>query len=74
MMQSKNSIRLISRIDQIRAELIQARDNYVLRYINLLILFGIRKNCHRNGKTLLLYLFTKRVIKLSVVTIEEYHC
>jgi hypothetical protein len=36
---------------------------YVLRYINLLIVFGIRKNCHSSGSDLLLYLFIRRAIK-----------
>jgi hypothetical protein len=39
-----------------------------------LILFGIRKNCLINGRSLLLYQFTKRVIKLTVIIIVGYHC
>jgi hypothetical protein len=43
---------------QIPAELIQAEGkHYVLRSTNLLIAFGIRKNCQRNGRNLLLYLY-----------------
>jgi hypothetical protein len=45
-------------IDQILAEPIQAGGkHYVLRSTNLLIVFGIRKNCQRNGRNLLLYLY-----------------
>jgi hypothetical protein len=41
-------------IDQILAELIEAGDdNYVLISTNLLILFGIRKNCHSSQRNLL---------------------
>jgi hypothetical protein len=41
--------------DQILAELIQTEViHYVLRSTNLLILLGIRRNCHSNGKNLLL--------------------
>jgi len=36
---------------------------YVLNPTNLLILFGIRKNYHSNGRNLLLYQFIRRVIK-----------
>jgi hypothetical protein len=35
-----------------------------------LILFGIRRNYHRSGRNLLVYLIIKRVIKLTVVIIE----
>jgi hypothetical protein len=53
-------------IDQILAELIQAgKKHYVLRSINSLILFGIRKNCHGSGRSLLLYQFTRWVINLT---------
>jgi hypothetical protein len=34
----------------------------------------IRKNCQGNGRNLLLYVFVRRVIKLTAVIIEEYHC
>jgi hypothetical protein len=45
--------------DQILAELIQTGGikHYVLKSTDLLILFGIRKNCHSSGRNLLLYLF-----------------
>jgi hypothetical protein len=39
-----------------------------------LILFGIKKNCIIRGRILLLYLFTRRVIKLTVVIIVGYRC
>jgi hypothetical protein len=39
------------------------------RSTNSLILFGIRKNCLISGRSLLLYQFTKRVIKLN----NNYH-
>jgi hypothetical protein len=62
-------------IDQILAELIQAGGIHsVLRSTNLLIVFGTRKNCQSSGRNLLLYLFIRRVIKRTVVIIEEYHC
>jgi hypothetical protein len=62
-------------IDQIPAELIQAGGiHYVLRSTNLLIVFGIRKNCQSIGRNLLLCLFIRRVIKQTIVIIEEYHC
>jgi hypothetical protein len=41
-----------------------------MRSANLLILFGIRNGCGRN---LLLYLFIKRVLELSVVVTEGCH-
>jgi hypothetical protein len=59
--------------DQIPAELILARE-YILRSTNLLVLLGIRKNCHSTGRNLLLHLYIRSVIKLTVVITEEYHC
>jgi hypothetical protein len=47
---------------------------YGLRSINSLILYGIRKNCMISGRSLLLYQFTRRAIKLAVVIIVGYHC
>jgi hypothetical protein len=41
--------------------------NCVLRSTNFLILFGIRRNCHSSGRNVLLYLFIKRLIKLTAV-------
>jgi hypothetical protein len=48
--------------------------HYVLRSINSLILFGIRKNCLSSERNLLLQQFTSSQIKLPVVIIKEYHC
>jgi hypothetical protein len=61
--------------DQISAELIQAGGNTLRSEIHkLLILFGIRKKCQSSERNLLLYLFVKLVIKLTVIVIEGYHC
>jgi hypothetical protein len=40
-----------------------------LRSINLLILFGIRKNCVTSGRSFILHQFTRSMIKLIVVII-----
>jgi hypothetical protein len=48
--------------------------HYTLRSTNLSIVFDIRKNCQSIGRNLLLYLFIRRMIKRTVVIIEEYHC
>ena len=48
-------------------------EQFVLWSINLLILFGIRRNCLRSGKNWSLYLFISKVIKDIVVIIESYH-
>jgi hypothetical protein len=48
-------------------------ERYTLRSINSLILFGIRKNCPIGGRSLLLYQFTRRAMKLTVVVIKEHH-
>jgi hypothetical protein len=45
---------------------------YGLRSISSLILFGIRKNYLIRGRGLLLYQFTRRTTKLTVVIIVEY--
>jgi hypothetical protein len=47
---------------------------YFLRLTNSLILFGLRKNCLISRRGLLLYQFTKRVIKLAVIIIVGHHC
>jgi hypothetical protein len=61
--------------DEIPAELIQAGGEMLLSAIhNSLILFGIRKNCLINGRSLLLYQFAKRAIKLTAIIIVVYHC
>jgi hypothetical protein len=58
--------------DQIHAELIQAGGE--MRSKNSLILVGIRNNCLISGRSLLLYQFTKRVTKLTVIIIVGCHC
>jgi hypothetical protein len=52
----------------------QETKQYCLRSTISLILFGIRKNCLINGRSLLLYQFTNRVIKPAVVIIVGHHC
>jgi hypothetical protein len=60
--------------DQIPAELINARvGQFDLSSINLLFLFGIRRNCLRSGRSQSLYLFIGRVIKQTVTIIETHH-
>jgi hypothetical protein len=59
--------------DEMPAELIQAGGELLLPAIHKLKLFGIRKNCLINGRSLLLYQFTKRVIKLTVIIIVGHH-
>jgi hypothetical protein len=58
--------------DQFLAELIKA-GRKILTSVHSLILFEIRKNCLISGRSLLLYQFTKRVIKLIVIIIVGYH-
>jgi len=55
---------------------IQAGSNILSFEIHKIIitLFGIRKIFHSSGRNLLLYLFIKRVIKLTVVIIQEHYC
>jgi hypothetical protein len=64
--------------NQILAELIQAGSDYCLRSINSLIVFRIRKTCLISGRSLLVYHFTRRALKLAVViivdiTVLNYH-
>jgi len=44
-----------------------------MRSINLLFLFGIRRNCLRSGRSLSFDLSIRRAIKQIVVIIETYH-
>jgi len=61
-------------IDQIPAELIKAGvEQFALRSINLLLLFGIRRNCLRSGRSRSLYLSIRRAIKQIVLIKESYH-
>jgi hypothetical protein len=57
-------------VDQIPAELIQAGGGTLRSEIHKLI----KKNCLTSGKSQLWYLFTKRVIKLTVVIIKAFRC
>jgi len=59
--------------DQIPAELLkQGVEKFALRSINLLILFGMRRNCLRSVKSRLLYSSIRRETKQIVVIIEAY--
>jgi hypothetical protein len=46
---------------------------YIRRSTNLLILFQIRRSCQISGRHLVLNLLIRRVIKLILIIIEEYH-
>jgi hypothetical protein len=60
---------------QIPAELIQTGDEMLLSAIHKLInSIWNTKNCLISGRSLLLYQFTKRVTKLTVIIIAGYHC
>ena len=59
-------------IDQIPAEIRQWVEQFTVRSINLLFLFGIRRNCLRSGRSRSLYLYIRRAIKQNVVIIEAY--
>jgi hypothetical protein len=48
--------------------------HYCLSSINLWMLLGIRKNCLISERGPVLYQFTKRAIKLTVVIIMGYYC
>jgi hypothetical protein len=62
-------------IDQIPAELIQAGGNTLCSEIHKLInCIWNKKNCQSSERNLLLYLFIRRVMKRTLVIIEEYHC
>jgi len=61
-------------IDQISAELIKAGSRTIPSEIHkLLILFGLRRNCLRSGRSLSLYLSVRRSLKHIVVIIGAYH-
>jgi hypothetical protein len=60
--------------DQIPAELIKTGvEKFDLRPINLLILFGIRRNFLSIGRSRILYIFIRRAIKQIVVIIEAHN-
>jgi len=61
-------------IDQIPAVLIkEAVGQFSMRSIKVLILFGIRRNCQRSGRSRPMHLFIRRVIKYFVVILEAYN-
>jgi hypothetical protein len=54
--------------DQIPAELTKAGvEQFAMRSMNLLILFGIRRNCLRSGMNLSLYRSVKRAVTQTAV-------
>jgi hypothetical protein len=57
---------------QILAELIQAGGETLLSDVHKFL--NSVCNCLISGRSLLLYQFTKRVVKLTVVIIVGYHC
>jgi len=46
-------------------------EQFAMRSINLLFLFGLRRNYLRSGRSRLLYLIIRRVIKQIVVIVQE---
>jgi hypothetical protein len=60
--------------DQFTVELFETRGETLLWSTNALIVFGIRNNCLISGRSLLLYQFTKRVTKRTVIIIVGYQC
>jgi hypothetical protein len=55
--------------DQISVKLIKLGVNrYVLRYTDLFVVYGIRRNCHSTGRNLLLYQFIKRVTAHKILS------
>jgi hypothetical protein len=58
-------------IDQIPAQLIEAGVETLHSEINLLILFGKRKNCLGSGGSVLLYSFMGKVTNMTVIVTEE---
>jgi len=48
-------------------------EKFALKFINLLILFGIRRNCPRSGRRRSLCLSIRRLIKHIIICIEAYH-
>jgi hypothetical protein len=50
-------------VDQIQTGLRQGAEKFALRSINLLILFGIRTNYLRSGRSRSLYLYVRSVMK-----------
>jgi hypothetical protein len=48
--------------------------HYCLQSTNILIPFGIRKNRIVSGRSLLLYQFTRRMMKRGAIIIVRCHC
>jgi hypothetical protein len=42
---------------------------YILRYTDLFVVFGIRRNCHSSGRNLLSYQFIKRAINYRGISL-----
>jgi hypothetical protein len=58
--------------DNILAKLIKAGgETYILRYTDLTVVYGIRRNCHSSGRNLILYQYIKRAVRLIVIIIGE---
>jgi hypothetical protein len=73
MVTEKLKIRKSPGIYQIPAEMIRAGGKqFPVRSINLLILFGIRRNCPKSGRSRSLYLSVRRTIKHTAVIIGAY--
>jgi hypothetical protein len=58
--------------EEILAKLMEAGGETLHSEIHKLVLYGIRRNCNRSGRSLLLYQFIKRVIRWTVIIIKEY--
>jgi hypothetical protein len=46
---------------------------FTVRTVDIRIMFGIRKNCLRSGRSRSLYLFIRRATKQTVIITEAYH-
>jgi hypothetical protein len=67
-----NNIGKLPGIDEVLLEIIQAEGTTLLRRsINLSIPYEMRKNFHRDGRNLLLYLFIGRVVKIQYIIIQK---
>jgi len=61
-------------IEQIQVKLITAGvDQFFLRSLNSLIMFGIMRTCLKSGTSLSLYPSIRKVIKHTVTIIEAYY-
>ena len=52
---------------------IEGVEQFAIRSVNLLHLFGIKRNCLRSGRSRSLYLSIRRGIKQIVITVGAYH-